>query len=175
MTQDTNRSLPGIALMVVSMASFSLADTLVKFSSTFLSSAQVLFYLNGGGLIFFLAFAISQREQLWHRDAFKSVMLARYVSEVAGMVGMVLALKYVPLSTVGAITQATPMLVALGAVLFLGETISWRRWTCIAVGFLGVLMIVQPGGEGFEITVLWAVLAMMALAVRDLTTRMMPP
>ncbi|MEL6967495.1 MAG: DMT family transporter [Pseudomonadota bacterium] len=174
MNNTTNRTVPGIALMVVSMASFSLADTLVKFASASLSAAQILFYLNAGGLAFFFAFALFQREQLIHSGAFKPVMLVRYVSEVLGMVGMILALKYVALSTVGAITQAAPLLVALGAVAFLGEKISWRRWSSIAVGFTGVLMIVQPGGAGFELSVLWAVLAMLALAVRDLTTRMIP-
>ena len=90
------------------------------------------------------------------------------------MIGMVLALTYVPLSVVGAITQATPLLVVLGAVLWLGEKVSWRRWSAIAVGFLGVLLIVQPGAEGFDASVFWAVLSMIGLSVRDLTTRLTP-
>jgi drug/metabolite transporter (DMT)-like permease len=66
-------------------------------------------------------------------------------------------------------------LVVAGAVLFLGEKVSWRRWSAIIVGFIGVLMIVQPGGGAFESASFYAVGAMFGLAVRDLTTRMTPP
>jgi len=99
----------------------------------------------------------------------------RYLAEIIGMVGMVQALANAPLSTVGAITQATPILVAVGAVLFLGEKVSWRRWSSIAIGFFGVLLVVQPGAEPLDYTIFWAVLAMVALSVRDLVTRLTPP
>jgi len=160
--------------MVLSMAAFALADTLVKLSASNLTPAQVLFFLNGGGLVLFALMALARGERLNDPRAFSPILLLRYVSEVAGMVGMVLALSYVPLSTVGAITQATPIVVAVAAVFFLGEKVSWRRWTSIAVGFFGVLLIVQPGDAEFDGATLWAVLAMFSLAIRDLTTRMAP-
>ena len=170
-----NQYATGIALIIASMAAFAMADTLVKVSSLYLSPAQVLFFLTGGSLIVFALLAILQNEPLNDPRAFSPILLVRYSSEVIGMVGMVTALAYVPLSLVGAITQATPLLVALGAVLFLGEKVSWRRWTSIVVGFLGVLLVIQPSGEAFDVSVLWAVLAMVALSVRDLTTRLTPP
>lgn len=160
--------------MVLAMGAFALADTLVKLSTSFLSPAQVLFFLIGGGLILFATMAKAQGEKLIDPRAVAPIFLLRYAAEIVGMVGMILALTYVPLSTVGAITQATPILVAVGAVVFLGEKISWRRWSAIIVGFAGVLLIVQPGAVGFDLTVLWAVLAMVALSIRDLTTRWAP-
>ena len=172
----TNGTKPrGVILMVLSMATFALADTLVKVSGSFLSPAQIMFYLIGGGLVLFASMAIFQGEKLTDPRAFAPVLLLRYFAEVIGMVGLVLALTYVPLSTVGAITQATPILVAVGAVLFLGEKVSWRRWSSIAIGFLGVLLVVQPGGEKLDIAVFWAVMAMVAFSVRDLVTRLTPP
>ncbi len=161
--------------MILSMAAFALADTLVKVTSQTVSPAQVLFFLIGSGLVIFGLLAKLQGNKLLDRNAFVPILLLRYAAEIIGMIGMVTALSLVPLSTVGAITQATPLLVAIGAVLFLREKVSWRRWTAIAVGFIGVLLIVQPGGEGFDISVLWALLAMFALAIRDLTTRLTPP
>lgn len=172
MTEDKNAR--GISLMVLSMGAFALADTLVKMSTSFLSPPQVLYLLIGGGLILFSLMAKLQGETLLDRRAFAPILLLRYVSEVFGMVGMILALAHVPLSTVGAITQASPILVTVGAVLFLGEKVSWRRWSSIIVGFVGVLLIVQPGAVGFDPAVLWAVLAMVALSIRDLTTRLTP-
>ncbi len=169
-----NKNARGIVLMVLSMGTFAMADTLVKLSASFLSPAQVLFFLMGGGLVLFALMGMVQGDKLLDRRAFAPILLLRYFTEVVGMVGMVLALRYVPLSTVGAITQATPMLVTIGAVLFLGEKVNWRRWSAIVIGFLGVLLIVQPGTEGFDLAVLWALLAMVALSVRDLTTRLTP-
>lgn len=172
MTSDKN--VRGILLMVSSMGAFALADTLVKLSTSFMSPAQVLFFLIAGGLILFTLMAKLQGQKLIDRRAIAPFFILRYLAEVAGMVGMVMALANVPLSTIGAITQATPMLVTVGAVLFLREKVSWRRWSSIVVGFVGVLLIVQPGAAGFDIAVLWALLAMIALSVRDLTTRMVP-
>lgn len=172
MIADTR--LRGIALMIASMVAFSLADTLVKVSASVLSPAQVLFFLIGGALVLFALMAAVQGDALFDRRVFAPVLLVRYVSEVAGMVGMVTALALVPISTVGAITQAAPLLAALGAVLFLGETMGWRRWGCIACGFVGVLLIVQPGAVAFDAAVLWAVLALVSLSVRDVTTPLVP-
>jgi len=160
--------------MICSMAAFTIADALVKVSTSSLSPAQVMFYLMGGAVIIFTALTILQGHRLIDRRAFAPVFLLRYIAEVAGMTGMVMALANGPISTVGAVTQATPIVAALGAVLFLREKIGWRRWSSIVCGFIGVLLIVQPGAVRFEFAVLWAVLALVALSVRDVTTRMVP-
>ena len=136
--------------MILAMGAIALADTLVKVSALYVSPAQNLFFIMGGAMVVFATMAIVKGERLVDRRAFAPVLLLRYLAEVAGLGGMVLALAYVPLSTVGAITQASPIFVALGAVVFLGEKVSWRRWTSIVAGFLGVLLIIQPGAEEFD-------------------------
>lgn len=165
----------GILLMVLSMAAMASADTLIKASSSFLSPAQILFFLTGGTFILFAAMAVSRKEKLLDARMFSKALLFRYLAEVVGMIGVVMALTYVPLSAFGAISQAAPILVALGAVLFLGERMSWRRWCSMGVGFIGVLCVVQPGTGEFDFAVLWAVLAVVASSARDLVTRLTPP
>lgn len=172
MIKDTN--VRGIILMILSMGLFALADTLVKLATIILSPAQVLFFLIGGALVLFALMAKLKGDRLLDIRALSPILLLRYLAEVSGMIGMVSALANVPISTVGAITQATPMLVAVGAVLVLNEKISWRRWSSIIVGFIGVLLIVRPGAIEFDFAVLWAVLALVSLSVRDLTTRLIP-
>ncbi len=162
-------------LMIVSMGAFAIADTLVKLSTTIISPAQVLFFLIGGALIIYATMAKIQHKKLLDSRAFSPILLLRYSAEVAGMIGMVMALANVPISMVGAITQASPMLATIGAVLFLNESVGWRRWCSIVIGFSGVLLIVQPGSIHFDASVGWAFLAMAALAFRDLTTRLTPP
>ncbi len=174
MSSATSSNTRGIVLMILSMVAFAVADALVKVAGAFLSPAQVLFFLNAGGLIVFIILAILKGETLWDRRVFAPILILRYVAEVIGMTGMVMALVYVPLSTVGAVTQAAPMLVAVLAVVFFGETVGWRRWSAISVGFIGVLMVVQPSSGGFDASILWALMAMIGLSVRDLITRLTP-
>ena len=172
MSKNTNAR--GILFMLASMSAFAIADTLVKVSASIMSTAQVMFYLMAGGLVVFALLAIVQKETLIDKRAFSPVFLLRYITEIAGMVGMVTALAHVPISVVGAITQASPILSAVGAFLFLKEKVGWRRWSSIIIGFIGVMLIVQPGAIEFDYAVLWAIMAMIALAIRDLTTRLMP-
>jgi drug/metabolite transporter (DMT)-like permease len=165
----------GIVMMLFSMASFALGDTFVKTSGSFLSPAQIMFFLISGGLILFALIALAKGENLKEPRAFAPVLLLRYCTEMIGLLGMIMALTSVPLSIVGAVTQASPILVAVGAVIFLRETVSWRRWSSIAIGFCGVVLVIQPWGESLDYAVLWAVVALVGFSVRDLVTRLTPP
>ena len=165
----------GIVMMLFSMASFALGDTFVKTSGSFLSPAQIMFFLISGGLILFALIAVAKGENLKEPRAFAPVLLLRYCTEMIGLLGMIMALTSVPLSIVGAVTQASPILVAVGAVIFLRETVSWRRWSSIAIGFCGVVLVIQPWGESLDYAVLWAVVALVGFSVRDLVTRLTPP
>ena len=165
----------GIVLMLFSMVAFALGDTFVKTSGSFLSPAQIMFFLISGGLILFALIAVAKGENLKEPRAFAPVLLLRYCTEMIGLLGMIMALTNVPLSIVGAVTQASPILVAVGAVIFLRETVSWRRWSSIAIGFCGVVLVIQPWGESLDYAVLWAVVALVGFSVRDLVTRLTPP
>ncbi|MFT6301106.1 MAG: drug/metabolite transporter (DMT)-like permease [Granulosicoccus sp.] len=123
MNKNTNGR--GILFMIASMIAFSAADTLVKLSTSLISPAQVLFYLLGGALVIFAIMAKMQGDRLIDLRAFSPILLLRYFTEIAGMVGMVMALASVPLSVVGAITHASAMLATVGAVLFLKENVGW--------------------------------------------------
>lgn len=83
----------------------------------------------------------------------------------------VTSLTLIPLTTASAVIQATPLVVAMGAAVFLGQSVGWRRWLAILVGFVGVMIIIRPGMEGFMPATLLAVGGMLGLAARDLFTR----
>ena len=164
----------GILLMVGAMAVFALADVFIKLASVTMSPAHTTLLLLGGGGLVFAAIARVEGHSLRNPHAFAPALLLRYLSEIMGSFGIVISLALVPLSTVGAIIQAAPLTVTVGAVLFLGERVGWRQWAAVCVGFAGVLLIVQPGAEGFSLAILWPVLAMLGLSGRDLTTRRIP-
>jgi drug/metabolite transporter (DMT)-like permease len=167
-------TLRGAAMMVAAMACFAVEDTLIKSLSGTIPPAQIIWMLGLGGA---LAFAVGLRatgQGIWSPDYLRPVVLVRTGFEMAGSLFFVSALALVPLSTASAVIQATPLVVAMGAALFLGMRVGWRRWAAISVGFGGVLLILRPGAESFDPAVLLAVGGMLGLAARDLVTRRMP-
>ena len=165
----------GIFLMIISMASFAAGDTFVKISGAFLSPAQIMFFLIAGGLIIFAMIAKIKGENLLDSRAFSPVLLIRYLAEMIGLVAMIIGLTKIPLSVVGTVIQASPILVAAGAVFFFKEIVSWRRWSSIIIGFVGVVLVIQPGSQNLDYAVIWAVVALVAFSIRDLVTRLTPP
>ena len=160
--------------MVASMAGFAVEDVLIKQMATALPIGQVLALVGCGGTIVFGTLARLDGRPLISRDALSRVIVLRNIGEVVGSVMFVAALALTTLSSASAILQATPLAVTLGAALFLGEPVGWRRWTAVSIGFVGVLLIIQPGLAGFTPASLLAVLAVAALAMRDIASRAVP-
>lgn len=167
-------NLRAILLITASMAGFALEDALIKGLSASLPTGQILMLLGLGGALFFGLMARANGHHAVSRLALGRAVMLRNLGEAMGAVGFVTAIVLTPLSSASAILQATPLAVTLGAALFLDEDVGWRRWSAIAAGFLGVLMIIRPGLEGFQPASLFAVLGVAGLALRDLATRVVP-
>jgi len=102
-------------------------------------------------------------------------VLLRNLSEMVGAGAMVMAIALAPLSVVTAILQTMPLAVTVGAAVVLGEPVGWRRWSAIGVGFAGMLLILRPGTDAFDPAAALAVVTVIALSIRDLATRRVPP
>ncbi|WP_050527418.1 DMT family transporter [Pseudorhodobacter aquimaris] len=161
-------------LMLGSMAAFAFEDLFLKRSATALNPGQVLVMIGTVGAVFFWLAAASKGQRILTRRAFAPAALLRSVCEGLASLLYVTALSLIPLSTNAALLQASPLVVTMGAALFLREPVGWRRWSAILVGFIGVLIVLRPGTEGFQIAGLLTVASVIALAARDLSTRMMP-
>ncbi|CAN0605644.1 unnamed protein product, partial [Ectocarpus sp. 12 AP-2014] len=81
----------------------------------------------------------------------------------------------IPIANANAVLQTIPLVMVAVAALFFKEKVGWRRWTVILVGFSGVLLIIQPGGDGFLPASLWAVAAVAFFVIRDMSTRYIDP
>jgi drug/metabolite transporter (DMT)-like permease len=103
------------------------------------------------------------------------MMAVRCIAEIIGRVFFALALTLTPISSASAILQATPLLVVLGAALLFREQVTPLRWGLVALGFIGVLIIIRPAGADFSVLSLLAVVAMAGFAGRDLATRAARP
>ena len=167
-------NLRGAALMVMAMLFFALEDMLIKFMAVSLPIGQIVGMLGVGSAIVLAIFLMTQRQPLFDRNMLTLPILLRAVGELIGTVGFVTAIALTPLSSASAILQATPLFVTLGAALFLQETVGWRRWTAILMGFFGVMLIIQPGMDGFDWNSLFALQGVLGLGIRDLATRRVP-
>ncbi len=167
-------NLIGILLMLGAMAAFAIEDTFIKKLSAGMGTGQILVIIGLGGFAIFAVLAKRKRQVVFSRDLLLGPVMLRNVGEIIGTSGYVLAVVLTPLSSASAILQATPLAVALGAALFLGQAVGWRRWLAIGVGFIGVLIVIRPGLEGFQPASLFAVIGVIGLSTRDLATRAMP-
>ncbi|MGC3936760.1 DMT family transporter [Roseobacter sp. EG26] len=167
-------NLRGAALMVFAMLGFAVEDMLIKFMAVALPVGQIIGMLGVGSAILAAGILIMQGQPLFTRSMMTRAILLRAIGELIGTIGFVTAIALTPLSSASAILQATPLFVTLGAALFLQEAVGWRRWSAILVGFLGVLLIIRPGTEGFSWLSLFALQGVIGLGIRDLATRRVP-
>ncbi len=164
----------GAFLMMGSMAAFTLNDTCIKATGGAVHLFQLV-TMRGvltTVLIYLLARHLGAlRLHLPRRDW--ALIALRCVSEVGATVFFLTALMRMPLANVTAVLQVLPLTVTLGAALFFGEPVGWRRMLAILAGFAGMLLIVRPGPEGFSIEAAYALAAVVCVTARDLSTRRM--
>ena len=162
--------------MTLSMLFFTLNDACVKLVAETVPLFQIVF-LRGLSTTILLAvtvqLTVGLRFTMPRRD--RPRVAWRTVAEVGAMVAFLLALTNMPIANATAILSALPLMVTLAAALIFRDPVGWRRWAAIAVGFVGVMMIVQPGTEGFNGYALLALLSVVIITARDLLTRAFSP
>ena len=160
--------------MIGAMAGFAIEDAFLKAASAHMPAAQVMILFGLGGALVFAALALLNGQSLYVPDVTSRPMIVRVFFEVFGRLFYTLAIVLTPLSVATVILQATPLAVVIGAVFFFKERVGWRRWLAILLGLVGVIVIVQPAGEGFSALSILAVLGMIGFAGRDLASRVAP-
>ena len=164
----------GILLMLIAMAGFTMEDLFMKKLSVNLSTGQILITLGFGSSLVFALMAKSRGYKLTAKIFWSKGMIIRQFAEGIAAVAFITSLTLIPLSTVAAVFQATPLVITMGAALFLGEAVGWRRWLAIIVGLIGVLIIIRPGLNSFDPNVGYVLIAVLFVTVRDLITRKLP-
>jgi len=167
-------NLHGSLLMVLAMIGFALEDVLIKQLASELPMGQVIALIGCGGAVNFGVLARLRGQRLLSPALLTRPVLLRNLGEAIAAVTFVSAIVLTTLSSASAILQTTPLALTMGAALFLGEPVGWRRWTAIGVGLIGVMLIIQPGLAGFAPASLLAVITVAAIAMRDLSSRAIP-
>lgn len=159
-------------LMNVAMFAFTANDACMKLVTESLPLFQAIALRGGVTAAALLAIAVWQgaftvrpvRGDLWRIGW-------RTLAEVLATLTFLSALMHMPLATLSAIMQSLPLAVTLAAAVVLREPVGWRRLTAIGIGFVGVMIIIRPGGEGFDRWSLVGLASVACVVLRDLTTR----
>ena len=165
-------NIRGALFMVCSMICFAVNDAVIKSLGGVLPIFQTL-AVRGGFVMVVLAFMVMRSgwrvQELQRRD--KMILFLRVVAEIGAAFFIVTALFNMELANMTAILQILPLTIPLAAFMFLGEPLGWRRLLAIFIGFLGMLFIVKPGSDGFNVYSLFCLAAVICVTIRDLTAR----
>ncbi len=160
--------------MTAAMAGFGFNDMLVKAATRTLPTGEIIVIRGTIStlLVFLLALYLGALRPL--KTVLHPMLALRVLAEVTATFTYIYALGQLPLANAGAILQFLPLAVTLGAAMFLGESVGWRRWGAIIAGFLGVLLIIKPGPDGFSVASFLALASVFAAAARDIATKRLP-
>jgi drug/metabolite transporter (DMT)-like permease len=165
--------LTGIALMCGAVTCFAFLDTTAKYLNLYMSTFQVVWARYTGAFLF--PFIVSNP---WTRPGLMRttrpvLQIGRSVLLLGSTVGNFAALRYLQLDEAIALVFSTPFFVAALSGPILGEWVRWRRWTAIAVGFVGVLVVTRPGSGAFQPAALLSLGAALCYALYSIATRVL--
>ena len=164
----------GFLYMFLSICAFSLMDVIVKWSVDY-PIGQVLFFRGFFGIIFY--FFVIPRERLhnFYKTERPGLHLLRCISGLIALVAIFIALRKLPLATVVSISFAAPIFTTIFSIFLLNEKVGIFRWLAVIIGFLGILIITEPGISQLNIYYIFPIifclgLSYVAITIRQLST-----
>jgi len=167
-----SENIKGAVLMCASMAGFAFNDAAIKYASAPIGIYQSIF-IRGVFAVIFIGIAVWISKAYIHLPTRVDWRLIfwRTIAEIGATICFLVALFNMPIANITAILQALPLTVTLAASVFLGEVIGTRRIVAILVGLVGVMLIIQPGTDGFNSYSILGILATLFVTWRDLIVR----
>jgi drug/metabolite transporter (DMT)-like permease len=155
-------------LMVVGAACVALQNGMIRVVSAEIHTFEIVFFRNLFGLAAMLPFLGGVGVGMF-RARHPGQLLLMSVWHLLGMVGFFLAIVYLPLAEVIALAFSKPLFATVGAALILREVVRARRWSAVALGFAGVLIVLQPGAQAISP---YAVLVLLGALMGAITSLM---
>lgn len=164
-------NLRGILAVLAASTAFVLNDAVVKLLSAELPSGEILMVRGVLATAMLIVGVIAMGAMRPLSVLFTPLMLLRLLSAAAATMFIVISLRTVPLAIVNTVLQVTPLAVTAGAAVVYGERVGLSRWLAALTGFLGVVLIVKPGGGDLGAAAFVVLVALLFTTMRDLTTR----
>jgi drug/metabolite transporter (DMT)-like permease len=153
------------------MASFAVNDMVMKLAAQRYPLGEVITVRGVIASLMVAVILVASGDLRAVRHAGNRLLLFRTLLDGAAMVMFTTALIHMPLAELSAINLVSPLIITALAVIFFAEEVGWRRWTAIAIGFVGTLFIVKPTPSAFNAYALLGLACSFAGATRDVITR----
>ncbi|WP_299628285.1 DMT family transporter [uncultured Tateyamaria sp.] len=163
-----------ITLAIGAILCFSLMDASVKAASPITGTLPAL-WARYAGLMMIVVILTAPRLRQVARSRRPILQVARSVLLMLANLFFFVALGQIGLAQVAAVASVNPVLIALGAALFLGEPLGPRRIGAIIVALIGALIVIRPGAEVFQTAAVLPLLAAFCFASYTLITRRLGP
>ena len=164
----------GFLYMFMSVCAFSLMDIIVKWSVDY-PIGQVLFFRGFFGIFFYFFIIPRDRLHNFYQTKRAGLHALRCISGLIALVAIFIALRELPLATVVSISFAAPIFTTIFSIFLLSEKVGMYRWLAVIVGFVGILIITEPGITQLNIYYIFPIifclgLSYVAISIRQLST-----
>ena len=164
----------GFLYMFLSICAFSIMDLIVKWSQHY-PLGQVLFFRGFFGLLFYFCIIPRERFKDFYYTKRAGLHFLRCIFGLIALLAIFIALRNLPLATVVSISFAAPIFTTIFSIFFLSEKVGLFRWLAVLVGFIGIIIITEPGFSSLNIYYVYPIifclgLSYVAIAIRQLST-----
>ena len=164
----------GFFYMFISVCAFSLMDLIVKWSEDY-PVGQVLFFRGFCGIIPILFLIPKDRYLDFYKTTRPFLHFKRCLAGLIALVSIFIALRNLPLATVVSITFAAPIFTTIFSIFLLNEKVGLYRWLAVLVGFVGIIIISEPGFSSLNLYYIYPIifclgLSYVAIAIRKLSS-----
>ena len=160
--------------MFMSICAFSIMDLIVKWSEYY-PLGQVLFFRGFFGLVFYFFVIPKDRIHNFYYTKRAGLHFLRCFFGLIALIAIFIALRSLPLATVVSISFAAPIFTTIFSIFFLSEKVGFFRWLAVFIGFLGIIIITEPGFSSLNVYYIFPIifclgLSYVAIAIRQLST-----
>ena len=160
--------------MFISVCAFSLMDVIVKWSDDY-PVGQVLFFRGFFGIIPILFLIPKDRYVDFYKTTRPMLHLKRCLAGLIALVAIFIALRNLPLATVVSISFRAPIFTTIFSIFMLNEKVGFYRWLAVIVGFVGIVIISEPGFSSLNFYYIYPIifclgLSYVAIAIRKLSS-----
>ena len=164
----------GFLYMFLSVCAFSLMDLIIKWTADY-PLGQVVFFRGFFGIVFYFFVIPKNRINNFYHTKRAFLHFLRCFVGLIAMVAIFIALRNLPLATVVSISFAAPIFTTIFSIFFLSERVGIYRWLAVVIGFVGILIITEPGFESLNIYYIFPIifcigLSYVAIAIRQLSS-----
>jgi drug/metabolite transporter (DMT)-like permease len=163
--------LRGILLMCAGVATFPFMNAAMKLLAPYYPATQITWARFTGHLLVMLVVFLPRYRWALLRPRLPAMQIGRSILMLASNLLFVMAIGSVPLATASAIGFTAPLIVTALSVPLLGESVGWRRWSAVLVGFAGTLIVIRPSSGFADPAVLLLLGSSLAYALYQVATR----